>query len=551
MPSIMQRIGTPNARHNLDNKYRKHLDNVDPSLSQYNKVISRRTVEDIYQEYLQPAFEDFNGRQKRKDRRLDVKYSCSTYLEYQRALDKKARASQNVIDQKGRPPIREIIWQIGNPEQGYGSLGQTSDSRNEISDMLLECQYIAENRYKQLVWGDKVIHVDEVSKDAYDTVHGTIHLHSSFVPLCFQNKQGPEVQVAFNRCLKEMGFDSFEDWKHDLDSIMEEVLKKHGLKRVIMDNHEKHTESKEFHRQQKLIKRTKEIMAQKELVETEVDTIAMKGYKYIEQHKKERRELEKQIDQLMDTKYMILNGIDSIVENSTEALNELVEQTVDSIMESNNTILNNAVFYISACSCDELDDISEKGYKLKKQIFGENIDVEAMQDGLDNLINHIENNVQLSWSERQEFWKRYRELSGTFWEELPDLQNRLKYEIGKEYDNRRAAVKSFYDAQYLLRSTRSIFVMVYATIKALKAIEKQRDVEVKIEALNRERQCLIENTATVKKYSNYVRSELKAGHRPCEKYLNKLTEIVRYVDEEAAKYREDIPISKKENTRTR
>ena len=120
MPSCMQRIGTPNARHNFDIKYRAQLENVDPSLSKYNEVLQHKSVEQIYAEKLQPAFDSFNKRQKRKDRRLDVKYNCNTALEYQRALDKKARESKNAIDQKGRPPIREIIWQFGNPEQGFG-----------------------------------------------------------------------------------------------------------------------------------------------------------------------------------------------------------------------------------------------------------------------------------------------------------------------------------------------------------------------------------------------------------------------------------------------
>ena len=68
----MQRIGTPNARHNFDNKYRAKLENVDPPLSKYNEVLQRKSVNQIYEEKLQPAFDAFNKRQKRKDRRLDA-----------------------------------------------------------------------------------------------------------------------------------------------------------------------------------------------------------------------------------------------------------------------------------------------------------------------------------------------------------------------------------------------------------------------------------------------------------------------------------------------
>lgn len=262
MPSVMQRVGTPNARHNMENEYRKHLENVNPELSRYNEVIRHKSVEEIYQEHLQPAFEKFNAKQKRRDRRLDVKYGCDTFLGYQRALDKQARASQNSIDQKGRPPIRELVLQFGNPEQGYGSKGQTDESRERIKGMLLEAQREIEGRYPQLVWGDCTFHADEESLDADGKECGSLHLHSSFVPLCLQNKQGPEVQVAFERCLREMGFPTFEAWKHDLDNVMESVLQKHGLERTVMDNHNEHQDSREFHRQQKLIKQTKELEAE-------------------------------------------------------------------------------------------------------------------------------------------------------------------------------------------------------------------------------------------------------------------------------------------------
>lgn len=272
MPSIMQRIGTPNNRHNKDEKYRATLENVDPELTKYNEVLREKTVEAIYAEHLQPGFDAFNVRQKRKDRRLDVKWECSTYLEYQRKLDEKARGSKNAIDQKGRPPIREIVWQIGNPEQGYGSANQTDESREWIKGMLLECQAEAELRYPQLIWGDLLFHADEVSKDADDLEHGSLHLHSSFVPLCYQNKQGADVQVAFERCLKEMGFDTFQEWKHDLDDLMEMVLHRHGLERTFMDNHEKHQTSKEFHRQQVIRRQTKELKAELDAYERMTQT---------------------------------------------------------------------------------------------------------------------------------------------------------------------------------------------------------------------------------------------------------------------------------------
>ena len=285
MPTVMQRIGTPNARHNIDINYRKYLENVDPALSCYNETIRHISIEDIYLTHLQPSFEEFNAKQKRKDRRLDVKYNCHTYLEYQRALDTSARTSQNHIDQKGRPPIREIIWQIGNPSQGYGCAEQTHSQRQQIKQLLIEVQREAELRYPQFVWGDLVFHADEVSLDANKQEHGSLHLHSSFVPICNQNKQGPSRQVAFERCLKEMGFDTFEAWKHDLDKLMEEVLLRHGLNRELAENHNKHQSSTAFHRQQKILLQSSTLEKEHQRLQKQVNEESKKTHQMIARKK--------------------------------------------------------------------------------------------------------------------------------------------------------------------------------------------------------------------------------------------------------------------------
>lgn len=80
--------------------------------------------------------------------------------------------------------------------------------------------------------------------------------------------------MAFERCLKEMGFSSFEAWKHDLDLIMEEVLHDHGLERTVMGNQEKHQESKQFHRQQRIIKETRDLESKKIGMEEKVRDLA-------------------------------------------------------------------------------------------------------------------------------------------------------------------------------------------------------------------------------------------------------------------------------------
>ena len=389
----MQRVGTPNARHNLNNEYRKFLENVKPELSEHNEIIQQRSIEEIYNEKLQSGFEEFNNKQKRKDRRLDVKYGVNTYLEYQRELDRRARDSKNNIGQKGKPPIREIVWQIGNPEQGYGSLNQTAESREKIKQMLLDCQKAAEERYPQFAWGDIVFHADESSVDASGRECGSLHLHSSFVPLCYKNKQGPSVQVAMERCLHEMGFETFEDWKHDLDKLMEDVLQKNGLEREFMDNHEKHQSSTEFHRQQKIIRQTK-------AMELEADKINAMTEQVIERYNSISEQMDAQQARFDQNKQIIENQENDLkhLQNQFNELQEALPPIEQLEIKPKKTLWGNNV-KVTSDDYKLLRDFAEQSLAAKKQnelLSGKVDELERENKELDDECNHL-------WDELQKY----------------------------------------------------------------------------------------------------------------------------------------------------
>lgn len=503
----MQHIGTPNRRHNRDVKYRAQLENVDASLTQYNEIVRSKSVEEIYKEHLQPSFDEFNDRQKRKDRRLDVKWGCDTYLEYQRAMDKKARSSKNPIDQKGRPAIREVVWQIGNPEQGYGCLDQTDESRAKIKKMLLECQAEAERRYTNIAWGDIDFHADEVSYDADGKLCGSLHLHSSFVPLCYQNKQGTDVQVGFERCLKEMGFDTFEAWKHDLDNIMETVLERHGLTRIVMDNHNEHQESTDFHRQQRLIRKTKELT----------------------------QETERLGNQAM--------LIESHISNATQQIEKQIEDNVAAAVEnvlSNNTgVYDNIFFLVEHCSDERLDELDQEGADLKKELLPNAIDVSSVQRDLSVAIEFAEaTKKNMSWQERQKLFMQVKGISSVFWEIRAELKEGYDAQISEEYQKRGKALKSYYDAQYILRRTHNIFIALGAFAWASISLSRKNAIDEKISELKKERKALVSNTATFKKYNNAYIEDIKAGKEPADKYMQSMEDVVRELEEAAAEFKD-------------
>lgn len=513
MPSIMQRVGTPNPRHNLEKKYRSHLENVDPELSRYNKVISRRSVEEIYAQHLQPAFEEFNNRQKRKDRRLDVKWGVDSALEYQRALDKKARASQNSIDRKGKPPIREIIWQIGNPSQGYGCAGQTEESRQEIFNMLQECQEEARDRYKQLLWGDEVIHADEVSKDAEDQDHGSIHLHASFVPVCYQNKQGPDVQVAFERCLREMGFESFNAWKQDLDQLMEDVLQRHGLTRTVMDNQEKHQTYTEYHRQQQEIARTKQMAI-------------------------EKADMEKR-----------LIAINSIIgqasDNIGRSIEEHIQGVIEEVLADPAHVYEDAMYFIYHCSNEQLAEISRQGRRLKRETLPERVaDTGKIKKSLEQIIADAAAGrivtKPLTWMERQELWEKYNEASAQFWSMRADLKECYRKDLDKAYSKSRDIHRSYYDALYFLDRCHGLLAILIAVVWLIIEDIRREKINDQIKKLKVEHAMLVRYTASFTRYSQEYRQELKKGKFPGENCMEQMARVIRELDIEYQRYRIQI-----------
>lgn len=64
------------------------------------------------------------------------------------------------------------------------------------------------------------------------------------------------------------------------------------------------------------------------------------------------------------------------------------------------------------------------------------------------------------------------------------------------------------------------------------ATAKEKSADKKIQQLKQERQKLIANTASFKKYSNAYRDTLKSGQRPLEDYLRSMEEVVMILDKE-------------------
>lgn len=139
---------------------------------------------------------------------------------------------------------------------------------------------------------------------------------------------------------------------------------------------------------------------------------------------------------------------------------------------------------------------------------------------------------KISWEERQKLWTSYREVSEEFWFIRAELKQNNDNQLQSAYDERYRARRSYYDAMYLLRTSHGWILLFISLIRICSAISKEKAAEKQIQQLKEERQKLIADTASFKKYSNAYRNTLKAGQRPFEGYLQSMEKIVTLLDRE-------------------
>lgn len=172
--SVSITLGTGSLNHNNGVFC---TENVDPTLTPNNVVLTQQKLEDVYHSIFSEALERYNQKQKRKDRQIE------NYLEH-------IRHSKN-----GEKEFHEIVVQVGDRyDTGFQSAGA------QIAKEIL-IQYYQEflNRNPNMRVFNAVIHMDE--KD------GTPHMHIDFIPIATGQKQGLETKNSMRQALQQQGFD--------------------------------------------------------------------------------------------------------------------------------------------------------------------------------------------------------------------------------------------------------------------------------------------------------------------------------------------------------
>lgn len=230
----------------------------------------------------------------------------------------------------------------------------------------------------------------------------------------------------------------------------------------------------------------------------------------------------------------INNQIDLTVNSLERYINEATREAIDTVLNDQSDVYENVIYLMYACDDERFAELDEEGRELKQAVYEEIAEQSNLFATTRPLIEQINRakKLEMSWEDHQQLWDAYREISDEFWCIRAELKQNYDSRLNSAYEQRRIAARSFYDAMYFLNSSRSWISLFASLIMLCSAMAGESMADKKIQKLKIEKQKLISNTASFKKYSNAYRDLLKVGRKPYDDYLQSMEEVVTILDRE-------------------
>lgn len=189
-------------------------ENVDADRISQNVVFVQRDLRGIYHELFDEAVEEYNAKQKRKDRIIQDYYN-------------------KIKDGHQEHLFTEVIVQIGNMKDSNCMMEETA----VVRQILEEYMRGFEGRNPSLRVFNAVLHMDEQ----------TPHLHIDFVPFSEGNKRGISTKVSLKGAMKALGFagtgrndtESMQ-WVRNEKENLATLMQQRGFGWKKLGTHEKH-----------------------------------------------------------------------------------------------------------------------------------------------------------------------------------------------------------------------------------------------------------------------------------------------------------------------
>lgn len=179
-----------------------------------NVIFLERDIWAVYHELFADAVEEYNAKQKRKDRKIQNYY-------------------EKIKSGRQERLFTEAIVQIGNMKDSNCAM----EEAELVKGILTEYMQDFEERNSSLKVFNAVLHMDEQ----------TPHLHIDFIPFSEGNKRGMSTKVSLKGAMKALGFtgtgrndtESMQ-WVQAEKEYLAELMRNRGLEWKQLGTHEKH-----------------------------------------------------------------------------------------------------------------------------------------------------------------------------------------------------------------------------------------------------------------------------------------------------------------------
>ena len=194
--------------------------NVDKSRTHENIILIREDIQKKYHELFDKALDEYNSRQKRKDRRIKNYY-------------------EHINRSKQEKPFYEVLFQIGNTEDTHCGTHEANLATKALTEFVKGFQ----NRNLHIRVFNAVIHLDEE----------TPHVHIDFVPFATEQKRGLSTRNSLSKALEQQGFISegkmntcTKQWVEHEKEQLAAVMKSYGIEWEQLGTHEQHLDVLEY-----------------------------------------------------------------------------------------------------------------------------------------------------------------------------------------------------------------------------------------------------------------------------------------------------------------
>lgn len=244
--------GEVSEKHNQrDEQLCKHESHIDlygeRDESSHHEVIVRNDLRDVYEDVFGEALAEYNAKQTRKDRQMDIdQYMQSIKDDTRGKRQTKKVNGKSVVNEdakrQGKQLSYEVTIKVGNTYRRKDEHGRTMYDENghHIRDEELPnvISGFSEAKYAEAFQernpNFRVVNIDLHDDEGFYNAKGVWeksipHLHIEFVPVAHGFKQGMSVQNSMNKAMKEMGFegsDCYAAWAKREQEFLNECVHK-------------------------------------------------------------------------------------------------------------------------------------------------------------------------------------------------------------------------------------------------------------------------------------------------------------------------------------